>query len=342
MSTPTFRPRRGAEAAEQAAKAGPSFARTHFFSIKAGQSEILRFLIDSEPHQVAGTDPNDPATWHWLQPGESPLMDPSTGKPILDGAHVVVAQHSQVTPKPPPDDFKGNWPQAVSAVCRHDQGFGGFYPDCYLCDVLHHNPSPRVWSLAVVVKEVNRNGQIGYVDDVREVSVKDGDEVKTVKERAIVVVNQGHKNFFSPLRMMAGHYGTLLDQDFRVMRTGSGPSDTNYQFGPMGQRAAPGTSDVLDLRNPEHHAIYDIGGVPVERQLDQIVAERATDEYYHRFFVPDGGGPGASAPSSNGGQTQASSVDQDARLQQIQRNLTSSGLKTHEEAAANIPPSFES
>lgn len=249
MSNPNFR--RGADAAKEAASksSGSSFARTHFFGIKDGERAVVRFLTDA-------TD--------WL----------------------VVAQHSMVTTRPAPADFKGNWPQANTAVCRRDVAFSGMYSDCYVCDHVQgkggkpSKPVQRQWALAVLREEVTDGGRVvGYRDQVRKVAeMRDGQPTGVeVEEKAVVVINMAYNNFFSALDGYAGIYGTVLDRDYLIKRTGGG-LDTTYQIVPI-DPITLSDGRRFDLREPDLMARYE----PLP-DLGAIVTERSSDEYFARFF----------------------------------------------------------
>lgn len=243
--------RRGAQEAQEASKAGAQFARTHYFQIDDGKSEILRLLTDHD-------------------------------------AWIVVDQHQNVPTRSKPSDYPDDskWPDKMPAVCRKDKAFEGMYADCFICEhVVGTNgvkrPGARTWALAVLREEVRENGQVvGYRDKTREVAVmgEDGKPTKETKtEKAIVVVNMGYKNFFAALAGFGAHYHTVLDRDYLVKRSGTG-TDTTYNIIPM-DPIAMADGGVFDVRRPEVMARY--GDLP---DLGEIVTERSSDEYYARFF----------------------------------------------------------
>lgn len=256
--------RRGADALQEASK-GAAFQRTQFFGIEDGKVSILRFLTEWDDL------PTSPGVPSWI----------------------AVDQHAMVPTKPAPADWGDkNWPSKMGAVCRHDPAFTGMYRDCYICDHMVDKvtvdgkklkkPSGRGWALACVREEVIENGRVvGIRDMVREVTIpaKEGQPEKTVKEKAIVVVNMGYKNFFGTLKGFGAFYGTVLDRDYRVKREGQS-TDTDYQIIPLDPiTMADGTR--FDLRNPEHMARYE-----TDLDLVEIVMERASDQFYARFFDP--------------------------------------------------------
>lgn len=251
--------RRGADEAAAAVKSG-GFARTHYFSIEDGEEAVLRFLTDANP------DPNNPHVEAWI----------------------VVQQHQMVPTKDKPEGWEGNWPKAMGAVCRYDDAFKDVYNDCYICDHLvgkHERvrkPAPRIWALAALRERVFEDGKLVGIKDVeREVTRKKRDkdgketgEEETTKEKAIVVVNMGWKNFFNALQGFASVYGTILDRDYWIKRSGAS-TDTTYQI--VNIDPIPG----YDLRDPEVMKKYESG-----YDLAEIISGNASDEFYAKFFDP--------------------------------------------------------
>jgi hypothetical protein len=249
MAGPNFR--RGAEAAQAASKGG-AFARTEFFKLEDKGKVFVRFLTDAD---------------EWI----------------------TVDQHQMVPTKPKPDDAE-KWPEKMGAVCRKDEAFEGLYPDCYICDHIVDGkkvkrPSGRTWALACIREEVREDGKIvGYRDKIRTVNrpKKDGKEGETeeVKEKDIVVVNMAWKNFFSIMKGFAEFYGTVLDRDYLITRSGD-DQGTTYSIIPMDPIVVDDEGTVLDLRNPQFQDRY-----ATDLVLGDVVAERADDEFYARFFDP--------------------------------------------------------
>lgn len=260
--------RKGAEASAEASKGGGQFAKTHYFNIEDGKSEIVRFLTEKDD---------------WI----------------------VVNQHQMIPTKPKPSGYDGNWPDKMGSVCRADEAFEGvYYTDaesrksaCYICEFMVDGknikkPGGRTWALAVLREEVLGDGSddlggpemkgkvLGIRDQVREVA-KIGEDGKptgdTYMEKAVVVVNMGYKNFFSALTGFAGHYGTVLDRDYLVKRSGNDTS-TVYQIIPLDPIILEG-GKKYDLREAEFMARY----APVP-DLEALITERTTDEFYGRFF----------------------------------------------------------
>lgn len=273
MSTPNFG--KGGAAAEEAAKqVGGKFAKVNYFSLEENKTTVLRFLTDSPD---------------WI----------------------YVKQHPSVPTKNKPADFKGNWPQGMPAVCRHDQAFAGMYDDCYVCDtpvMSPHDPNKalkpavRVWAFAVEREPVVENGVTkGYRSVMEEIPVRDekGEETgKTIRQPRILVVNMGMKNFFSGLQGIFGLYGTVRDRDYLIRRTGKG-LDTDYQIIPL---------DKIESVQPGTEAWAKFEKALEDQNLDlaKIVADKASDEYYARFFDP------SKSVASKGGTEEASASQQQA------------------------------
>lgn len=250
--------RRGTDEAAAASKF-TAFQRTQFFSLGDGESSILRFITDANPVEVDGK---------------------------LVGGWITVQQHQMIPTKGAPADYKGDkWPEKMGATCRNDKAFRATYGDCYICAHLVDGtkikkPSGRSWAWACLREEVRENGKLmGYKDKTREVSRKKegSEEQETVIEKDVVVVNLGWKNFFSIVEGYEGHYGTVLDRDFVIKRKGDG-MDTTYSVIPLDPIG-------LDLRDPEALKKYGFESVKdADDKLIEVIAERASDEFYARFF----------------------------------------------------------
>lgn len=215
-------------------------------------------------------------TFFALEDGEGVYVRFVTDEPDW----ISVDQYSFLPTKPAPAGWKGNWPKHMSAVSRSDEAFTGMFADDYAKEFMRDRegkpfkPSSRTWAYVCLREEVKEDGRIvGFRDKTREISYeKDG---KTVTEvvKDIRIVNLGWKNFFAPIKGYAKHYGTLLDRDIYIKRKGSGQNDTTYETVPMDPTPS------WDLRNPEVAAQY-----KPERPLEEVVTERASDDYYRRFF----------------------------------------------------------
>jgi hypothetical protein len=268
--TPTFG--RGGGAAEEADEAlhasrGKKFHKVPYLSLTDGDSQWVRYITDSPE-------------WLWVK------------------------QHTGAPTKNRPADYTGNWPDSMPATCRYDDGFGGFYQDCYICDAKLVNqwkkpctPQIRLWAIAVLREEVIGTqemadaGQIdpkkvgfmvGCRDVYREVPVLDAegkDTGETKKELALVLVNQAVNNYFKGLQSAYGTYGTVCDRDFKVERKGTGKDTEFYNIsGDPTPNLAPGT---------EKWKRYTDAVVEQKIDLEAINADRASDDYFARFFDPD-------------------------------------------------------
>jgi hypothetical protein len=273
---PAFR--KGGQAAQEAAAAqsGSRFHRTPYLSIEENEQEVLRYITDSDD---------------W----------------------VYVLQHANVPTKNKPEGYTGNWPQSMPAVCRYDEAFKGIYSDCYIDDAgLQNNwgrpckPTIRVWALACLREEVIgdkkmfKAGEIeesqigkrlGYRDQMRDVDERNdkGEPTgKTTQERAIVLVNFAPNNYFNALNSIYSIYGTVCDRDYVVKRTGEG-KDANYDHigYDMTQNLHPAFErDGKHFEETDSWARY--GQALKEQNIDlgSIIAERASDDFYARFFDP--------------------------------------------------------
>lgn len=315
--------RRGGEAArEEAAKSQGGFARTNYLSIEDGQQEVVRYITDSPD---------------WI----------------------FVDQHAGVPTKNKPKDHEGNWPESMPAVCRYDAAFKGVHSDCYIDDAQIKNqwgrlckPTVRVWALACLRQEVlwteedAANGDCekdqvgrrrGFTDAMREIDERNekGEATgNTIQERAIVVVNFAPSNYFNGLQSMYGIYGTVCDRDYVVKRTGKG-KDADYDHIPLDP--TPNLKPGTDRWDKYAQAVKE-----QNLDLEAIVSEKASDEYYARFFDPNkeaparGGDKKSSksdtppAPAESGGND----VDQDRLAAMRERVRGHGGDKAKATAAA--------
>ncbi len=301
------------------------FNRTEFFSLPDdGDTEVLRFLTDFQAVTIDGE---------------------------LAGGWPAFKQHQNIPTKAAPSDYKGKWPATMPANCRRDSQFEGVYDDCYICDVLadtvqyYKKPGQRYFALAVLREAVRDEGRIlGYKDKLIDVTRKDdkGEEV-TTKEKAVVVVNMGWKNFFSILNGYGAAYQTVLDRDYQITRHGE-KLDTSYTIiplDPIQTTLNKGESNEetvpFDLRDDRLMARYLPNAAEVgyarasDERLIQVIAERASDEFYARFFdatktAPTqnaGGGTGgvAAAPEAGGGTvpTEAPAAPADSVPESVSR-----------------------
>jgi hypothetical protein len=264
VSSNNFNFRRGAEQAEQAVKdAAYSGGKVRFFGLADGDSVIVRLVTEY---------------MEWIS----------------------VAQHNGVPTIAAPADFKGSWPTSMTAVCQNDKAFaddnGNYFPgygQCVLCksDAINSYGKPvsrtaiRHWALACVREPVLENGvRVGCTDKVVELG--GDDDSKKTKGRDVIVVNMGWKNFFSSLNGFKFAYGSAADRDYMIRRTGEG-RDTSYQFMPL--------DPIPGYKPGGAEWPYDKECETQDLDLGTIVSERASAEYYAKFFGD--GTKSASAPS---------------------------------------------
>lgn len=293
---------RGGDAAQQAEEAlaatrGSNFRRTEYLpNIGKDKTVFIRYLTDS------------PDWYHTLQ-------------------------HNSVPTKSAPSDWPAQrkWPDSMSAVCRYDEAFAGIYSDCYICDAKlvsqygrECKASLRVWALAVLREEVlgtqamvdqgmisaeQVGRRVGFKDATREVDETDADGKPTGKktiEPRIVVVNKAMNNYFSGLNSMYGIYGTVCDRDYVLKQIGE-KKDVEFQHIPLDPTPThkPGT---------ESWAAYDEAIKAQGLDLAAIMAEKASDDFFAKFFDPNKQAPQREkkdGEQSSGGQaTQASQIQQ--------------------------------
>lgn len=264
MPGPQFR--MGTEEAEKAS-ARTSFIRTGYLKIEEDQSAFVRLLTDHDKL-------------------------------------VTVLQHNAAPTRAKPENHTGKWPQTMPGVCRNDKAFAGMYPDCFLDlewertgNDRAFKPKSRSWGLGIVRKKRMVEGRhIGFEDEMIE--IVDSDKQKIMIPR-IVTMNFSWVNFWNNFAALKEIHGTWLDRDVLIKRTGK-ELDSDYsvaQGDPVGLDGLKATdaNPAFDPRIMEHAAPYitAIGLDPKDfessadafrQALGTLVAERATDEFYDRFF----------------------------------------------------------
>ena len=216
---------------------------------------------------------------------------------------ITVKQHNRQPTRPAPTNLKEGqkWPREMGGVCRHDRAFANIFSDCYICDVYNvesgkvNKAKDRTWGLMLVRKPVaDASGKlIGMEDVLEEVTITDNGVEKRIQRPLIVIVNQAWSTFWSHYSPYLDMNGTVLDRDYRIFRKGS-ELDTDYPPAPFDPSAftyknAAGeeVTESLDFRNKAHFdaytAKYGEGWCP---DLGDIVSDKASDEFYARFFDP--------------------------------------------------------
>lgn len=209
-------------------------------------------------------------------------------------------QHFVNTKKAPsdyPSDKK--WPTRMGSVCRQSPGFDAIYDECYI-DIAdeflvegkkgpyHKKPGLRLWAVAVErepltgTEEMAKAGlieayEVGSTVGYQDVLVDREVDGKTLKEPKFVVLNFGLENFFNSVLGSHNAYGTVLDRDYKVTRKGAG-TDTDYIIAPLDKQKHT-DGKPFDLRRPDLAEQYKI-----PFNLDEIIANLASDEYYEWFF----------------------------------------------------------
>lgn len=255
-AVPNFR--RGAEEAEKAG-ARKSYSRTGFLSIADGQSAVVRFLTDV-------TD--------WF----------------------TVLQHDMIPVRT--DHGQKKWPEKMGATCRKDVAFRGMYDDCFICDHMKdpkgepYKPKERTWALVLLRNVQTQGGQmVGVTNMMTEIEV---DGVKRAVPR-IEWANFAWSNFFGAVSNIASLYGTILLNDIRITRKGTG-NDTDYYPVPYNPvtaiRKNPDGTPVLDDQgNPLPPEDFDLRKpyfmeefAPFMPSISDMLIERSSDDFYAKFF----------------------------------------------------------
>lgn len=231
---------------------------------------------------------------------------------------ITVKQHYAPTKQRPPYAREGSqWPEKMFVGCRKDKVFAKkFNNQCHICDVVGSKPSDRTYALGIEREQVIENGKItGTRDKMREVldlgpdgkpivEKEEGDR-KIYKKKwvpAWVVLNFGWKNFFNALSGQASYHQTALGRDYVIKRTGTGNNDTNYAFIPLDPITM--TGEWAQAIGVAEGTPYDLGLIIMKEEgtgrpiplsevlypdmpdLRKIIADRVTDDYFGRWFVP--------------------------------------------------------
>lgn len=217
--------------------------------------------------------------------GDSAYLRFHTGAP--DWIHVL--QHSGVGTKPGPEKAK-SWPKQMDAVCRYDKQIIELLgvTDCYVCDKQligfgndFAKAARRVWAIAALREGVKdpATGRLAGLTDVMEefdILKEDGKASGEKGTRPkLVMVNMPWSNFFAPIAQADTVYD-IRTRDFLITRAGTG-TDTTYRSVALDPDPAiqPGTPAW---------AAYDKALADRKTTLDEIVTERAGDEWFARWF----------------------------------------------------------
>jgi hypothetical protein len=258
--------RTGSEEAEKAS-ARIQFLRTGYLKIEDGENATVRLMVDHD-------------------------------------RLITVMQHNNPPTRTMPQGYEGKWPQSMPCVCRRDVAFRDMYEDCFNCNQFAetgnkraYKPSVRSWGLAVMRKKLMKDGRhIGFEDETVEIKIDD----VVSKIPKIVTVNYAWGNFWAGLSAFKETRGTWLDVDYHIKRTGK-ELESTYSFATYpsvdvnGLAIKDGAGEVLDIRNYEHAKKYiqAIGLDPAKFDnsadaffdaLGTLVGDRASDEFYARFF----------------------------------------------------------
>lgn len=322
---------RGAEAAaaadeEQAASRGSSFRRLNYLpNIGEGNSIFIRYVTDApywwyiQTHQSVPTKPTKPADW--------------------------------------PE--KAKWPESMSAICRCDKAFVGFYPkdDCWICKNKPVNKwgreasaTLRLWAIAVIREEVIGDQshveqglipaemlgkRIGFKDATRKVAVprkdENGNEMKgadgklivdEVIEPAIILVNKAWGNYFEGLNVIAKTIGggTITNRDFILQQQGEG---SDVKFLHIHLDVSPDHQPGTESWKRYEKAIEEQG-----IDIDALLMDRSSDDFFATFFDPTKTAP----PRKNSGSatsaqstTTSTSADTQASAPAAQQASAPSG-----------------
>lgn len=296
----------GADVAQEESKTGgPGFQRIDYLDSilkKDGDKAFIRYLTDFRSDKDFGTH-----------------------------AWITVDVHQIVPTKPKPASWKGNWPKAMTAMCRKHKVFAKHFPQgCYICqEKTEYNsdkpavPKARTFAVAVLREESIENGRrVGFQDQMVDViktnedgePINDKGEVVTLESQEFavesvpryVIVRQAWGNYYHALKEIGTAYDTVLDRDFRVSRTGERLT-TEYHHVAMDPIDVPDPDDDskttrFDLRDPRFRdGLY--GDAPV---LSKFISGLVKDEYFERWFIPQ---PGDDDAGEDSGGDSGSKMD---------------------------------
>lgn len=265
--------KRGGQAAEKAAKdAQKNFSRITYFKLDDGDRMTVRLLDDSP---------------EWI----------------------YTKQHSFVDTKGAPEDVTGkdrdSWPVKMGATCRKDECIGA--DTCYICDQMTNakgkpiTPATRLWARAVVREEVIGTEKmaddglitprmvgrvVGHMDAEHDVEETDHEGKATgnkIRQKKIVLINMGIKNFFGSLQAYFDSYQTVLDRDYRITRSGTG-LDSEYRITACDKDPEHDLDANENLR-AKYESFAKAQGLSVE-DVEKMILDKGSEEFYARFFDP--------------------------------------------------------
>jgi len=316
----------GHEVAEKRAEESRvDFDRVKALRLKAEETVFVRFLNDFDKHS-------------------GPLS-----------SWITVRVHKYHATKEKPEDRKGNWPSNMDAVCRNDKifknlKFGSWsgkpeHSACYLCDMGEGRATDVTWALVALLEPVEdeKGKLIGLKTAMKDVQRGEKGKTEVVTVQDIRLLTMGWSNFFSDIAALADMNETVLNYDLKIRRKGSGRNDTEYKFSPVAPRTVKvdGENVLLDLRDK---ALMDRFFPEVPNLLGLIV-ERATEQYYDRWFIPGRDGFESDEEESEGRvstkpATPAPNNDRDPeRMDALRRRALGESYDSDEESASEEPAS---
>lgn len=295
--------------------------RIGYFSINDGERAFVQFITD---------------TWEWIE----------------------VDQHMMVPTKAPPPDWKGEWPQSVSPICRLTKMGDGLplHDDCYVCHYLKDKDGKpwrkalRYWALGILREEVtNDKGQRGFRDMVVEVESPptENSHAATIKKPRVVIFTQGWKNFFAGVKgasqAWASQGGTICNQNFAISRSGGG-MDTNYSTTSLGITKrdfnTPEALAKLGIRLDMDHAYENGHGykiMPEEYDLQAILAYRSSDDFYARYLDPYATPPASTRDGDASESIRPSHDLSTPELEELRKKMAER-IMGYAEASSTSPP----
>lgn len=311
--------RRGIDnAVSDAESGGKSFGRVNYWNLEKDKTEILRFLTDAPD-------------WY------------------------VIKQHRFFPTKAAPKDAN-KWPKAMTAACRKDPAFADTYSSCPLCDAIKDyelkgfggkspmKPASMVFAIAVRREKVVGDGseELGGAAAKGKRIIRDrlteldelGDDGKSTGNKRTVpdirVVSNTMYSLFGGLKAAYETFDSVVDRDFQIKReaaqTGNGTVHTAVALDSIAS-LKPGTE-----RWEAYEEAVEFYGI----DLEKILEDSASDEFYNRFFLGEDGkvamtaagikdnhGKGSAAAASVDVADDDDEVDEEAeaRLADVKRRL---------------------
>jgi hypothetical protein len=206
-----------------------------------------------------------------------------------DDEIITIGMHKYIT---------GSNGKKNSYVCQTEVG----HPSCELCEA-GDSPTDVSFGIAVWRKELHdpeidpEGGITGYGDEI----VEEKDDKGVVKRKPFVgIVQQAPKNFWSKFTMPLKHFGTLIDRDYEIQRSGD-DKNTDYHVW---------ACEPVEIEPPEGEEDWRKVYENYTPDLGEYLERKGSKEYYARFLHGDQD----AEESKNGSEPPPSDEDEAERL----------------------------